>query len=321
MRAGQRVLVVANPDAGGGAGARVSGELRAALERGGASVEVAETRPPDQPDVFAEIDPAAWDAIALVGGDGTFHAAVRGLRSLETPLAFIGMGTVNVLARELDLPAEPGAAAEVILAGETLSIPVLRAGGERFVLFAEAGFLARIVGIVNWLRERALRRHGKLEFVLAALGTLPFAWGRALRVEAELPSGEVIRRRYANALATRTRCYGGTMALPVEPGIVEPLGEETFELFGYVSMLPLGHLVVLALGNLGALERFEGRLSWWGLLERHRVRRVRIDGPRRVRVHADAETRFADGGRLTLPLEIAPDGERLAVIVRSQDKV
>lgn len=315
MSSPRRVLVVHNPGSGGGAGALIATDLHRALETRGAQVATLATRPAGEPDVFAEVDPSAHDVIAIVGGDGTFHGAVEQLASLTTPLAFVGAGTINVLARELHLPADAARAAEVILAGRTLTVPLLQAGGRRFLLFAEAGFLARIVAVVNQLRDRVLHRHGKAEFVAAALGIVPLAWGRPLRIEAELPDGTLLHRRYANALVSRVRCYGGSMTLPVEAGVDVPLGEATFELFGLASGNPLGHVVVLVLANLGALPRMQSRLSRWGLLERHRVRRVRIEGPRRERVHADGETRFEDGSRIQLPMEVAACGAALRLLV------
>lgn len=309
-----RVLLISNPSSGSGAGARAAAELADAFERAGARLTRSETRPASEGDVFAEVDPGEHDAIVVVGGDGTFHAAVNGLPALTTPLAFLGVGTINVLARELRLPSCPDLFAGMVLAGKTLRIPLLRANERRFVLFAEAGFMARIVQVTNALRERVLRRHGRLEFVLATLAVLPLAWGRRVRVEAESADGSTLRREYSNVLITRARCYGGGIEVPMQPGFDVPLAAATFELIGFRSLTPFGHLLVIVLGGLGLWPRWESRLARWGLLERVRVARARVESARGLSVHADAESLVPAGPERSL-LEVGPGGDGIELIV------
>jgi len=312
--AARRVQLVVNPRSGKGAGRRAADELTRALEAGGATLSRIETRPRDEPDVFEQLGPGGWDAITVLGGDGSFHVALNGLAEFSTPLAFHGVGTINVLSRELALPAAPDAFSAMLLRGRRLRVPLLRANQRRFALFAEVGFLARIVCLTNTLRERVLHRHGRAEFALAALAVLPFAWFRRLHVEAETPDGRTLRRNYSNVLFTRARCYAGSIRVPMEPGVEQPLAEASFELVGLRSATPLGHLLALTLGALGKWTTWERRLERWGLVERVRVTRARVSGPRGSRVHVDAESTFPSGP-LTLPLEVGPDAASVELIV------
>ena len=61
-------------------------------------------------------------AVFCWGGDGTLAEAARGLLNRDTALAPLPGGTVNVLARELGVPAEESRAVAALVAGRVLAI-------------------------------------------------------------------------------------------------------------------------------------------------------------------------------------------------------
>lgn len=289
-----RVRILFNPRAGGLQGARVADELERELGVLGATC--AGKHATDDAG-FAAARPGEQDALVVLGGDGTLHDALNRLDPtvLETTdLAFLGLGTVNVLSLAADLPREPAALARLVVAGHTVRVPVARAAERSFLLFLEVGFGAdAIVRANRWAERRAtgwllaggwLRRPRKKALIgLAGVVSALVAWGRPLAIEG-VP--ELAGTRASDVLVTRVREYGGRMFLPVEVG----LDEARLEVLAFRSRWPLTHLLVFALLAAGGVERTAGLLERCGLLRRARTRALRLATTRPVSAFADAET-------------------------------
>lgn len=84
-----------------------------------------------------------YDVVVLAGGDGTLNCALPALRGEGAPLGILPMGTANDLARTLQLPLEPVAAAEVIATGRVVCIDVGRVNDHCFFNVAHIGVGAR----------------------------------------------------------------------------------------------------------------------------------------------------------------------------------
>jgi len=106
------------------------------------------------------------DVILAVGGDGTFNEVVNGTAFTDVPVAFIPAGTTNVLARELDLPADIYDATLKALSGRIEYVHLGRINGRYFVLMAGVGFDGEAVYGVN---QRVKRLSGKGAYVLSGL--------------------------------------------------------------------------------------------------------------------------------------------------------
>lgn len=304
MPAEPPVLVLVNPISGRGRSLVRARALAAALERRGLGATLRETRR-DGPSL-AGVTPERHRALVVVGGDGSLHAACNEPEALGLPLAFCGTGTVNVLARELRLPTAPDAVADLVVAGREARVPLLEANGRRFVLFAEAGWLGTVVARVNRWR-RAAGRHGKLEFTRFGLGGLFSSWGAPLAARVRAADGAERAGRFSNAIATRARCYGGSLALPLCDAGRPALEAETFTFVGERMETPAGHALYLAAGGVGALARLGARR-----VERVLAREVAIEGPEEVGVHLDAESEHA---ALRLPLRVSAAGAALRLLV------
>ena len=199
----RRVLVVANPAAGLRRG-RDAGEVAArAVRRLGTPPELARTRGPGDARILAaEAAAAGFDMVLAVGGDGTAHEVANGIAGTRVVLAVAPAGTMNLLARVLRVPLDPGLAAEVaVLGGRRLVMRPGRAGETLFLLMAGVGFDAWV------LRELLGRRRGKIGFRdyvlggLRGLGTYPFP-----RIRFEMP-GETAEA--GAAIIGRAPLYGG----------------------------------------------------------------------------------------------------------------
>ena len=133
-----------------------------------------------------------YDAVLAAGGDGTVNEVVNGLLAAATaggalPLGLVPLGTQNVLASEMGLPAaDPDGTLTMLRAGRTRRIDVGLAGGRYFVLMAGFGFDAQVVGEV--LRPvKALL--GPAAYAFAAAGAL--AKYRSTQIRLRLDGEEV----------------------------------------------------------------------------------------------------------------------------------
>lgn len=152
---------------------------------------------------------AGFRRIVAAGGDGTVNEVVRALRGREGILGVLPLGTVNVLALELQLPVHSLERCwDVILAGETrrLDLGLARHDGNEtpFVQLAGAGLDAAVVQATT---PESKKVWGPLSYVLSlaeiSTRTQP-------RIQVELSSGESLEGGLV--LIGNGRFYGGPLA-------------------------------------------------------------------------------------------------------------
>ncbi len=206
---GSRVVVIANPASG--QAEALAGQLAEAIavwRRHGWAVELQHTRASGDATHFAAR--AAAEGIGLViaaGGDGTLNEALNGLVGSDTALAPLPIGTVNVWARELALPRNIRALAELLPTLPRYRVDVGRAGTRWFLLMAGIGFDAAVVA---GLHAHDKRRLGMLAYVMRAFAIA--RQYRGVRVRLVL-DGRVIQRRALMIVLGNTPLYGGVMQL------------------------------------------------------------------------------------------------------------
>ena len=140
-----------------------------------------------------------YDTVVAMGGDGVVHHVANGLVHGSTALGIIPVGTTNVLARIYGVPSRPRKAAEGLINGERVAVPVAHVATEsaaaarsEYALFSlGVGFDADVVAIAE------TRPHSKLWF-----GSLHYA--RTVLQQAFGP----YRRRPANL---RVECQGDAL--------------------------------------------------------------------------------------------------------------
>ncbi len=82
--------------------------------------------------------------VFVAGGDGTVNEAANGLVGTRTALGILPIGTGNCLARELELPADPERAAELLRDGVIREVRPGRINGRCFVAVAGIGVDAAV---------------------------------------------------------------------------------------------------------------------------------------------------------------------------------
>jgi diacylglycerol kinase (ATP) len=155
------VLVIANPGAGTGLTLRYVRSFCRELERRG---HCADTLMAQKPGDWGEKLGTALeeaDRLVIAGGDGTVNAVLNRVPDpSKVPILHLGTGTANVLARDLGLPRQPEALADVLECGVIRKVDMGLVGARRFLLLATVGFDATVVEEVEKCRASTLGYHG-----------------------------------------------------------------------------------------------------------------------------------------------------------------
>jgi len=169
-----RVALIANPHASLFSGRQRDRVVVTLAARH--KVEVLQTGHPRQAtELAAQAVAGGAEVVAVLGGDGTVNEVVNGLRGSAAALALLGGGRVNVVARGLGLPADPGRAAarlvELLAAGARRRLTLGVADERCFALNAGLGLGGAIVREVE-RRQRAKQLYGDRAYVAAGLKAL-----------------------------------------------------------------------------------------------------------------------------------------------------
>lgn len=139
--------------------------------------------------------------IVVAGGDGTINETVNGMAGSDVELAVIPVGTVNVLAKALSIPANIDDACRLAIKGQSIPIDLGLAGGRYFTLMAGVGFDALTIKNLDPVLKRALRQAA---FPISGIKTF---------ITEELPLISVKSRERETGgyfvIAANARYYGG----------------------------------------------------------------------------------------------------------------
>ena len=177
---GERLLLVANPRAGGGRAGRERPAIEAAVARAFEHAEVVWTEAAGQASQIVRERVRPGDIVAALGGDGTCNEVVNGLMGDEGPLeptaifTSIPFGTGGDLVRSLEIPRTLRDALWVAATGTTVHVDVGRvtwSSGYRrwFINVAGAGANAEVCVRVN---QSDKRWGGTVTFLGAILATV-----------------------------------------------------------------------------------------------------------------------------------------------------
>ena len=184
---------------------RVSAELRPTQGPGGA-------RP-----LAAQALRDGFDTLIAAGGDGTVNEVINGMADVpegfaRARLGILPLGTVNVFARELEIPFALESAWRLVEAGKEarLDLPYAEFESEGkkqrryFAQLGGAGLDARSIELVNWRLKKLL---GPLAYILAGV--------RAICENQPRITVTLNGRNYEGSLLLigNGRCYGGNLTL------------------------------------------------------------------------------------------------------------
>jgi YegS/Rv2252/BmrU family lipid kinase len=149
------------------------------------------------------------DLVLACGGDGTVTACAEGVAGSGVPLGILPFGTGNLLARNLGLPLDLGAALVTALTGSDRRLDTGSANGRPFVVLAGLGFDAKMLGESS---EPLKERLGWAAYVLSALRHLR---DRPVRVSLAADGGPRQRLRASAVIVGNVGwLQGGIRLLP-----------------------------------------------------------------------------------------------------------
>lgn len=297
-----QVLVAVNAASGRGRAASAGDAAAKALRDAGH--EVRRIEPSDGPEMERRLRDAAarggLDAVVVVGGDGTLHAAVNALARTAVPIGIVAAGTGNDVARCLGLPHDDTAAAIARIVGALADgTPTVRAidavrvsTGRWFVGMLSAGFDA----FVNERANRMTRLSGTPRYIVAVLLEVARLHARRYRVTIDRDT-----RHLDAVLVTvgNTASIGGGMRLAPDARVDDGL---------------LDVLVATPLSRVQLLRLFPRVFRGTHVTDDHvtivRGRVITID----VDDREPAPVTYADGerfGPLPVTLEVVPGALRV----------
>jgi diacylglycerol kinase (ATP) len=107
-----------------------------------------------------------FETIVAAGGDGTINEVVNGIAGTGAALGLLPMGTMNVFALELGLPANDlGRCWKIIQARHTRLVDLPRANSKHFVQLAGVGLDAQVVKETSLAFKRSF---GPLSYLVSA---------------------------------------------------------------------------------------------------------------------------------------------------------
>jgi diacylglycerol kinase (ATP) len=234
---------------------------------------------------------AGADLVVAVGGDGTVRCCAEGMADTGVPMGIVPLGTANLLARTLRIPAHPRAALRVAL-GATWGAPtadrkidLALADGIPFTAMAGMGLDAAVVAATH-LKHQI----GWLAYAMSGAAHLALP---PARFTIQLDDGEPFTRVAQCVVAGNSGLLpGGFSLLPtariddglLDVGILAPAG-------------PLGWARVAT--RVLMHSSHEDRQ-----LERFRARRVQVTASRPLPREVDGEVIF-DEDSLTMELRPA----------------
>jgi len=216
----RKTCIILNPSAGK---ARGLDDIVARLAR----LQDAEIRLTTKPGSAARFAKTALkkgrELIVAAGGDGTLNEVVNGLgeNSGNARVGLIPLGTGNDFARSIGVPPDIDAAIDLIRAGETRAVDLVRVTSDdvRYFVNVSAGGFS---GLVNEkLTTEMKKTWGPLAYLRSAAAALPEL--RAYRTTLAFDNDESLMLELYNAVVANGRYVAGGMLIAPEASIDDGL--------------------------------------------------------------------------------------------------
>jgi len=291
------IKLIANPIAGRGRGSKVLPQVREALKRAGLEFsEVLTTKPLEATDLAHQAAEEGYQLVVAMGGDGTSHEVANGLLSSgnsEVALGLIPIGTGNDFAGMFDTPTDLDQVARRLREGKTRLIDVGRVNDRYFVNVLGVGFDA--LASVEALKIQHFLS-GLPLYLVAVLITLREYKIPHITVEFD---GEHLSMPMTMLCVANGKREGGGF-------LIAPDAQNDDGIFDICLARGLGRLGILRL----LPEVIKGTHVDKEPVTMAKAKRVILDSPDPLPVHADGEIIYTDTHHLEI--EIIP--RRLQVI-------
>lgn len=143
-----KVMLIINPSSGKGAGKEIQSDLEKALYASFDDVETKFTEGEGDAKNWArEASGEGYEAVVVVGGDGTVNEGISGIAETDSTIkfGFIPLGTANDLARALGISLKPKEAAKDLANFKTRRIDIAKINDQYFCNVAAIGSIPTAV--------------------------------------------------------------------------------------------------------------------------------------------------------------------------------
>jgi YegS/Rv2252/BmrU family lipid kinase len=278
-----KVAIIVNPISGRGRPVQRIRRILAEHPFAGQEYELILSRFPGHAgEIARELCAKPPDLLAVCGGDGTINEVVSSVPDPPFPLAILPAGTSNVLAQELNIPADLREALRVALGCRVRRVDLgclESLTRRRFLLMAGIGFDARVVATTKLSLKQKLGLVAYFHATVRSMIAYSFDEFRVVTRDGSTPAISCV---VANASK-----YGGGLVLTPQADIAD--GQlDTLVVEPASKLELLGFLISSRLGRLKPLP----------FIRRLRTSSLKVEGPREVLVQVDGELAG------TLPAEI-----------------
>lgn len=199
--------IIANPKAGDRKVARLLKHTLKLLEKAGEEYTLHETHyKAHGTEIAAELTKEDGVNIIALGGDGTVHDVLNGIRDVEKcSFGIIPLGTGNDFAASAKIPYNVKDAVNVILKGETKPTDFLEVGGKRCMNVGGVGIDVDVL-----VRCNKGKRRGKLKYIKSLIVSFFKFNGYDLTIECE---GEKFSQKALMVAACNGKQFGGGIAV------------------------------------------------------------------------------------------------------------
>lgn len=277
-----RAILIINPNSGASMFApdqnkpeQQEEQIVTTLREQGVEIEVRHTTPEDPGSGLAkQAAEEDVDIVIAAGGDGTIHAVAAGLIGTKGTLGILPVGTMNNVARSLQIPEKIDEACEIITRGTTRRIDVGKINDRVFLEVAGVGLEAALFPAAEDLKKRGLLT--TLRGILRGIGTL-FDF-QPTRFKIAFDERRDHTYHALQVSVCNTPYYGAH--LQFAPG----------------ALMDDGLLDVLIYKNFSKLEYLrhafsisQGRRALVPKITRRKAKLVRISASTPVKIHADGD--------------------------------
>lgn len=127
------------------------------------------------------------EMVIAAGGDGTINAVVNGLATSDVVFGVIPLGTVNLLATELDIPSDIRSSCQLLAEGNIRTIDLGMINKWYFASLASVGFDAYVM---KKTEPRLKRLLGALAFIFSAMKIVSSYPFKSIRIKIDHENGE-----------------------------------------------------------------------------------------------------------------------------------
>jgi YegS/Rv2252/BmrU family lipid kinase len=213
------LALIVNPSAGGGKAGRALGDVQARLTGLGLDHHADSTLGLEHARELARAAAAAGETAVAFGGDGLVGAVAGVLSEVGGVLGVLPGGRGNDFARGIGIPADPGAACEVLRSGVVRSLDLGEVDSRTFIGIASCGFDS----VANRIANETRLVRGPLVYAYGALRAL-VGWKPAT-FTVELDDGRVRTVTGYTVAAANAKAYGGGMIMAPDASLEDGLLE------------------------------------------------------------------------------------------------